>query len=92
MQEEGALCQVCWQGHMELQEGMLVCDVCGSVDQVIECIWCERLSWHRLSLTEGEVLRGQSDCDIIQAFLTPQGFTQLTEEFEGGPSQRTTQR
>uniref|UniRef100_A0A1D2AGC9 TATA box-binding protein-associated factor RNA polymerase I subunit B n=2 Tax=Auxenochlorella protothecoides TaxID=3075 RepID=A0A1D2AGC9_AUXPR len=53
MQEEGALCQVCWQGHMELQEGMLVCDVCGSVDQ---------------------------------------GFTQLTEEFEGGPSQRTTQR
>ncbi|RMZ55041.1 hypothetical protein APUTEX25_005667 [Auxenochlorella protothecoides] len=24
---------------MELQEGMLVCDVCGSVDQVIECIW-----------------------------------------------------
>lgn len=36
MQEDGALCQVCWQGHMELQEGMLVCDVCGSVDQVIE--------------------------------------------------------
>lgn len=34
MAEEGATCHVCWQGRMQVQEGMLVCDVCGSVDQV----------------------------------------------------------
>lgn len=31
---EGSLCEVCWRGKMELFNGMLVCNVCGTVLQV----------------------------------------------------------
>ncbi|EFN51697.1 hypothetical protein CHLNCDRAFT_54966 [Chlorella variabilis] len=30
---EGELCTACWTGNLQLHEGMLVCDVCGSIHQ-----------------------------------------------------------
>mgnify|MGYP001810661746 CR=1 FL=1 len=37
--EAGELCSQCWAGTLQLHEGMLVCDVCGSIHQVRGSSW-----------------------------------------------------
>lgn len=34
MASAGETCTQCWVGALQLHEGMLVCDVCGSIYQV----------------------------------------------------------
>jgi len=41
--QEGALCQTCFVGTLQLAAGILVCDTCGGTQQVYMCIHCNHI-------------------------------------------------
>ena len=43
MEEEGALCQTCFAGTLQLTAGILVCETCGVTQQVVKIEYFIRL-------------------------------------------------
>ena len=52
MQSDGALCEICYVGHFTLEDGVLICDQCGTQSQVRErWRWQPKARWSVLDLT-----------------------------------------
>jgi hypothetical protein len=43
MEEEGALCQTCFAGTLQLTAGILVCETCGVTQQVLKIEYFSRV-------------------------------------------------
>jgi hypothetical protein len=92
MGEAGDQCTVCFTGTLQLHEGMLVCDVCGSVFQVRPAalpLHCAMLCCTALSCRMCREGMGMAFChQRAAASLAPgaQGFAEETQEYQTGIS------
>ena len=94
MASAGELCSVCYAGALQLQQGLLVCEVCGTQSQVRvrlvtsndHCradVCTERAStrqpWYRLSLTLQEFVETQEELPEGQAPNTARRIKQKSK-------------